>query len=45
MALLAANRALEALRPAPPKERLAARRFSAGLLLELSFAEPLLELH
>src|SRR3954454_4684688 len=38
---LAADRALEALGPAPAKERLTAGRFSAVLLLELGFAEPL----
>ena len=36
---------LEALGPAPAEQRLAARGFSAVLLLELRFAEPLLELH
>src|SRR3954447_7412440 len=45
MASLAADRALEALRPAPVEQRLAARRFRAVLLLELRFAEPFLELH
>src|SRR5215211_2504170 len=45
MAPLAAGRALKALRPAPAKERLAARSLSAVLLLELRFAEPFLELH
>ena len=45
MALLAADRALEALGPAPVEQRLAARSLSAVLLLELRFAEPFLELH
>lgn len=45
LAPLAADRALKTLRPARPKEHLAAGRFSAVPQLELSFAEPLLELH
>src|SRR3954469_15368247 len=45
MASLAADRALEALGPAPAEQRLAAGLLGAALLLELGFAEPLLELH
>src|SRR3954453_7574134 len=45
MASLAADRALEALGPAPAEQRLAAGLLGAVLLLELGFAEPLLELH